>query len=110
MDVAPARRNLRQIGVVCATFMAGFRGVDVVNLSVAFNARGGPGIVMATIAYEAGIINGNMFTVLTLTAILTSQFAGFWLDRDLRRGWSPECVVVPAKQRVVLGTALSTDD
>jgi Kef-type K+ transport system membrane component KefB len=36
------------------------------------NARGGPGIVLASVAYEAGIINGTFFTTLVLTAILTS--------------------------------------
>jgi Kef-type K+ transport system membrane component KefB len=81
-----------------ATRLAGFRGLDIINLAVALNARGGPGIVLASIAYEAGIISGSFFTALVLTAILTSQFAGVWLGFVLRRGrplLSEEGVVTP---------------
>lgn len=70
-----------------AARLAGFRGIEIVNLAVASNARGGPGIVLASVAYEAGLINGAFFTSLVLTAVLTSQFAGAWLGMVLRRGW-----------------------
>jgi Kef-type K+ transport system membrane component KefB len=65
---------------------AGFTGMPVVNLAVTSNARGGPGIILAGIAFDAGIINAPFFTTLVLTAVLTSQFCGFWLDRQLRAG------------------------
>ncbi|MBY5161943.1 cation:proton antiporter [Salsipaludibacter albus] len=67
--------------------LAGFRGLDLVNLGVTCNARGGPGIVLASVALDAGIINAPFFTTLVLTAVLTSQACGFWLDHVLRRGW-----------------------
>jgi Kef-type K+ transport system membrane component KefB len=73
--------------IALATRLAGFRGLEIVNLAVASNARGGPGIVLASVALEAGIINGAFFTTLVLTAVLTSQFAGWWLGSVLRRGW-----------------------
>ena len=76
---------LASIGL--AARLAGFRGIEIVNLAVACNARGGPGIVLATVAYEAGIIDGSFFTTLVLTAVLTSQLAGAWLGYVLRRGW-----------------------
>ena len=75
--------------------MAGFRGLDVLNLAVATNARGGPGIVLASVAYDAGIVNAQAFTTLVLLAILTSQAAGAWLEFVLRRGW-PLLSPVPA--------------
>jgi Kef-type K+ transport system membrane component KefB len=50
------------------------------DLAVALNARGGPGIVLATVTYSAGIINENFFTTLVLLSIVSSQIAGFWLD------------------------------
>ena len=75
------------LSVGLAARLAGFRGLEIVNLAVAENARGGPGIVLASVAYEAGIINGRFFTTLVLTAILTSQAAGFWLGYVLRKGW-----------------------
>jgi Kef-type K+ transport system membrane component KefB len=73
--------------IALATRLAGFRGLEIVNLAVASNARGGPGIVLASVALEAGIINGAFFTTLVLTAVLTSQFAGWWLGYVLRQGW-----------------------
>ncbi len=66
--------------------LAGFPWRDAVNLSVALNARGGPGIVLASVAYEAGIINAQFFTTLVLVAVLTSQAAGTWLEHTLRSG------------------------
>jgi Kef-type K+ transport system membrane component KefB len=67
--------------------LAGFNNSDSVNLSLALNARGGPGIVLASVAFEAHIINASFYTTLVLFAVLTSQIAGAWLDYVLRRGW-----------------------
>jgi Kef-type K+ transport system membrane component KefB len=75
------------LSIGLAARLAGFRGIEIINIAVASNARGGPGIVLASVAYEAGIINGAFFTTLVLTAILTSQFAGWWLWYVLHRGW-----------------------
>jgi Kef-type K+ transport system membrane component KefB len=89
---------LRAASVAIAARLAAFRKLDIVNLAVTLNARGGPGIVLASVAFEAGIISGSFFTTLVLTAILTSQFAGVWLGYVLRRGWpllSAEGVVTP---------------
>jgi len=77
---------VRAASVAGAAKLAGFAPLDRINLAVTCNARGGPGIVLASIAFEAGIINGRFFTTLVLTAILTSQFAGAWLAWVLRRG------------------------
>jgi Kef-type K+ transport system membrane component KefB len=59
---------------------------DSLNLAIATNARGGPGIVLASVAYDAGIINAAFYTTLVLTAVLTSQAAGAWLEYVLRSG------------------------
>jgi len=66
--------------------MAGFGIGDSVNLASALNARGGPGIVLASVAFDAGIINATFYTTLVLVAILTSQAAGAWLAYILRTG------------------------
>lgn len=66
---------------------AGFRGLDLINLAITTNARGGPGIVLASVAFEAGIISPKFYTTLVLAAVLTSQVAGAWLDYVLRKGW-----------------------
>ncbi|WP_280441382.1 cation:proton antiporter [Nocardia brasiliensis] len=67
--------------------LAGMNRLDIVNLAITQNARGGPGIVMASVAFDAGIINATFYTALVLTAVLTSQACGFWLDYVLRKGW-----------------------
>ena len=67
--------------------LAGMNRLDILNIAIVQNARGGPGIVMASVAFDAGIINGQFFTTLVVTAVLTSQAAGFWLDHVLRKGW-----------------------
>lgn len=57
------------------------------NFGVAMNTRGGPGIVVASIALEHGIINEKLFVALILTAIMTSLLTGAWfkfiLDKKL---------------------------
>jgi len=79
--------TIKLISVTLGARAAGFRGLDVINLAVATNARGGPGIVLASVAFDAGIVNATFYTTLVLLAVLTSQAAGAWLDFVLRRGW-----------------------
>jgi Kef-type K+ transport system membrane component KefB len=79
--------TVKLLSVGLGARLAGFRGLDVVNLAVATNARGGPGIVLASVAYEAGIISAAFYTTLVLVAVLTSQAAGAWLEFVLGRGW-----------------------
>ncbi len=79
---------VKLISVALGARFAGFRGLDVLNLAVATNARGGPGIVLASVAYEAGIISAALYTTLVLVAVLTSQAAGAWLEFVLGRGWA----------------------
>ena len=75
------------LSVSLASRFAGFRGLDLINLSITTNARGGPGIVLASVAFDAGIISPTFYTTLVLAAVLTSQMAGAWLDYVLHRGW-----------------------
>jgi Kef-type K+ transport system membrane component KefB len=75
------------IFVGLAAKLAGFRGLDIINFAIVANARGGPGIVLASIAFDAGLISGAFCTTLVITALFTSQMAGSWLRFVLRRGW-----------------------
>jgi hypothetical protein len=43
--------------------------------------HGGPGIVLASTAYAAGIINQSFFVSLVMLSIITSLAAGSWLER-----------------------------
>jgi Kef-type K+ transport system membrane component KefB len=78
---------IKILSVSLASRCAGFRGLDMINLAITTNARGGPGIVLASVAFDGGIISAKFYTTLVVAAVLTSQFAGAWLDYVLRKGW-----------------------
>lgn len=48
-------------------------------LAVALNARGGQGIIAATLARSAGIVNDAGFASIVVLALATSALAGWWL-------------------------------
>src|SRR6202162_3830661 len=75
------------LSVSLAARLAGFRGLGMINLAITTNARGGPGIVLASVAFEAGIVSPQFYTTLVAAAVVTSQMAGAWLDYVLRKGW-----------------------
>ncbi len=56
------------------------------NLAIALNARGGPGIVLASVAYDARIVDETMYAILVMLAIVTSLLAGSWLERLVSTG------------------------
>jgi hypothetical protein len=61
--------------------------------------------VLASVAFDAHIINAKFFTTLVIVAVLTSQAAGYWLGYVLRKGWplveEPANVVeIPARGRI----------
>jgi hypothetical protein len=78
----------------------------LINLAITTNARGGPGIVLASVAFDAGIISPKFYTTLVVTAVLTSQAAGAWPDYVLRKGWP---LLTPASQgqSAIVSTAAS---
>ncbi len=69
-----------------AARLGGFRGLDIFNIAITTNARGGPGIVLASVAYDSGIINAAFYTALVITAVVTSQMCGSWLRYVLSKG------------------------
>ena len=77
---------VKVLSVSMAGRFAGFRGLDLINLAITTNARGGPGIVLASVAFDAGIISSKFYTTLVVAAVVTSQIAGAWLDYVLRSG------------------------
>lgn len=94
------------LSVSVAGRFAGFRGLDLINLAITTNARGGPGIVLASVAFDAGIISSKFYTTLVIAAVLTSQVAGAWLDYVLRKGW-PLLTPVTPSDSIVRATAES---
>ena len=51
------------------------------NLAVAMNARGGPGIVLASVSLAAGVVSESFYAMLVMLAVVTSLVAGSWLER-----------------------------
>lgn len=92
------------LSVSLAGRFAGFRGLDLMNLAITTNARGGPGIVLASVAFDAGIISPQFYTTLVIAAVLTSQAAGAWLDYVLRKGWP---LLTPVTQSTANATAMA---
>jgi len=52
------------------------------------NTRGGPGIVLASVAFAFNIITESFFVALVLASIVTSLFSGVWLRLMVRRGYA----------------------
>lgn len=71
--------GLEAVGTVIMLLFTNLKKRVIINFAVTMNARGGPGIVLATVAYSAQIISAEFFTVLILTTMLSSLIAGYWL-------------------------------
>lgn len=71
--------GLEFIGTVGAMLFTKLKKKVIFSLGITMNARGGPGIVLATTAFAHNIINIEFFTVLILTTMLSSMIAGYWL-------------------------------
>ena len=69
------------LSVYLGARLGGETSSAAVNLAVAMNARGGPGIVLASVAFAAGVVNEAFYATLVMLAIVTSLAAGSWLER-----------------------------
>lgn len=67
-------------GATLSGIIARIKRSDAWNLGIALNARGGPGIVLASIGLSAKLINESYFVTLVLTALTTSWVTAFWLN------------------------------
>ncbi len=74
--------GLEAVGTLVLLQFTDLNRAAKINFAVTMNARGGPGIVLATVAYSYKIINVEFFTVLILTTMLSSLIAGYWLRRQ----------------------------
>ncbi len=78
---------LKSVGALAVGKLVRQNWQSSVNFAVALNARGGPGIVLATVAFDLGLISETFFVALVLVAIVTSLIAGYWLRYVKGRGW-----------------------
>jgi Kef-type K+ transport system membrane component KefB len=68
------------LGVFLFTYCFLKNKYECLDLAVVMNTRGGPGIMLATIAFSAELIDGLIFSALVFTSIFTSLFTGLWLS------------------------------
>lgn len=73
-----ATTAVKLVSCVVAARIGGAGWGRALDYGVAMNTRGGPGIVLASVAHAAGIIDDRMFTALVLASILTSLATGLW--------------------------------
>jgi Kef-type K+ transport system membrane component KefB len=77
----------QMIGTMAAARLIRQDWLSSFNLGMAMTDRGGPAIVLATIALDLGIINETFFVTLVLIAIITSLSAGTWFKFILMKGY-----------------------
>ena len=77
--------GLEFIGTWLLLLPSGLKMSTKMNFAITMNARGGPGIVLATVAYSYNIISLEFFTVLILTTMLSSMIAGYYLRLQQRK-------------------------
>lgn len=77
----------KTLGTILAARLVGENWLSSLNVGAAMNTRGGPGIVLATVAYGLGIISESFFATLVMVAIITSLMAGYWFRFVLNKQW-----------------------
>lgn len=77
---------IKSLSIYAGAAVAGAHKQFRMNLAIVMNARGGPGIVVASVAFDAGIIDARLYTTLVLLAIVTSLIAGAYLGICAKRG------------------------
>ena len=77
--------GLEFVGTWLLLLPSGLKMSTKMNFAITMNARGGPGIVLATVAYSYNIISLEFFTVLILTTMLSSMIAGYYLRLQQRK-------------------------
>jgi K+:H+ antiporter len=77
---------VKAVGVFAGARLASQPVVAARTFAIAMSARGGPGIVLASLAYDAGIINRMFFSSLVGLAVISTLGASWWLGRAARAG------------------------
>ena len=78
---------VQMLGTMASARLLGKDTLSSLNFGVAMSDRGGPAIVLATVAFEFGIINETFFVSLVLIAVITSLMAGMWFRFILLKGY-----------------------
>lgn len=100
----------KMLGTILAARLVGENWLSSLNVGAAMNTRGGPGIVLATVAYGLGIISESFFATLVMVAIITSLMAGYWFRLILNKQWEllPDLPEADDREEILpaVGTAI----
>lgn len=70
---------IKVLSVALSAKFTRISSISALDFGMTMNARGGPGIVLASVSYAYGIIDEALFVALILASMLTSLMAGTWL-------------------------------
>jgi Kef-type K+ transport system membrane component KefB len=76
--------KVASVAIFCK--ILGMRGRQVWQYAITMSAKGGPGIVVATTALDAGVIHSSLATILIITAVLSSMLVGSVLSAEKQKG------------------------
>lgn len=71
--------GLEFLGIYISLLGLKIRQISKINFAITLNARGGPGIVLASVGLYYEIINTDFFATLIFTTLLSSIIAGYFL-------------------------------
>ncbi len=71
--------GLEFLGIYILLLGLKIRQISKINFAITLNARGGPGIVLASVGLYYEIINTDFFATLIFTTLLSSIIAGYFL-------------------------------
>jgi Kef-type K+ transport system membrane component KefB len=72
------------IGTIPAARLGGLSWRESVDLGLLMNTRGLTGLIILNSAVSLGVLDGRMFTILVITALVTTALAGPLLSRPAR--------------------------
>lgn len=71
--------GLEFFGIYISLSFLKMKELNKINFAITLNARGGPGIVLASVGLYYNIINSDFFAILIFTTLLSSIIAGYFL-------------------------------
>ncbi|MAG31140.1 MAG: hypothetical protein CL908_09660 [Deltaproteobacteria bacterium] len=96
------------VGAWLGTLGTGLSRQDRTSIGIAFTPSGVTGIVVASVALEAGILTVPVFVALVISAVVSSLLVGPWLSWSIRRRGEVDLMSYVARAAVVEELAAAT--
>lgn len=76
----------KTVGCSLGARLSGFKVNEALAIGFGMNARGAMEIILATLAYQAGLIDQYMFVALVIMALVTSMTSGYFIRYFMPKG------------------------